>query len=134
MFDPAPCARGRRTSTPVATAAPPHRDFHVQHAVLGIDQRSQLREDEVAHRLQRFWPCNVRVKRARLVLSQSCSVLLLVVTRRLLIISLIVSESWRISPWASTLMERDRSPLVTAVETSAIARTWAVKLAAMELT
>ena len=34
------------------------------------------------------------------------------------------------SPRASTLMERVRSPFVTAVATSAIARTWVVRFAA----
>jgi len=38
------------------------------------------------------------------------------------------------SPSASTWIDRVRSPLVTAVATSAMARTWAVRLVAIELT
>ena len=71
---------------------------------------------------------------ARLVLSQSCSVFLRVVSLRLRIISLMLSFSSATSPWASTGIERVRSPLVTAVATSAMARTWVVRLAASWLT
>ena len=45
-----------------------------------------------------------------------------------------LSFSAAISPWASTAIERVRSPLVTAVATSAMARTWVVRLAASWLT
>ena len=38
------------------------------------------------------------------------------------------------SPWASTVIDRVRSPLVTAVDTSAIARTWLVRFAARPFT
>ena len=38
------------------------------------------------------------------------------------------------SPSASTWIDRVRSPLVTAVATSAMARTWLVRLVAIELT
>ena len=72
----------------------------------------------------------MRENLARLVFSQSCSVFLIVVPRRLPIISLILSLSAATSPWATTVMERVRSPLVTAVATSAMARTWVVRLAA----
>ena len=74
------------------------------------------------------------VNRARLVLSQSCSVLRSVVNRRLSIIVLMLSFSSATSPRASTWIDRVRSPLVTAVATSAIARTWLVRFAASRLT
>ena len=45
-----------------------------------------------------------------------------------------LSFSAATSPWASTGIERVRSPLVTAVATSAMARTWVVRLAASWLT
>jgi len=60
---------------------------------------------------------------ARLVLSQSCSSFLRVVSLRLRIISLMLSFNAATSPIASTVIERVRSPWVTAVATSAIART-----------
>ena len=47
---------------------------------------------------------------------------------------LMVFFSSRISPFTSTVILRDRSPLATAVVTSAMLRTCAVRLAAMELT
>ena len=47
---------------------------------------------------------------------------------------LMVFFSSRISPRTSTVILRDRSPLATAVVTSAMLRTWAVRLPAMELT
>ncbi len=72
--------------------------------------------------------------RARFVFSQSCSAFFCVVSRRLAIIWLIVSESSATSPSASTEIWRVRSPWVTAVETSAIARTWVVRLPASWLT
>src|SRR3954463_5230176 len=75
-------------------------------------------------------PWSMREKRARLVLSQSCSAFLSVCSLRLRIISLIVSFSAAISPDASTAIDRVRSPLVTAVATSAIERTWLVRFAA----
>ena len=50
------------------------------------------------------------------------------------IISLIVSASAAISPLASTISFRFRSPLATAVTTLAMPRTWLVRLPAMELT
>ena len=68
-------------------------------------------------------PCSMRLNRARLVLSQSCSAFFKVCSLRLRIISLMLSLSAAISPDASTAMERDRSPLVTAVATSAMERT-----------
>jgi hypothetical protein len=61
--------------------------------------------------------------RARFVLSQSCSSFWRVVSRRLAIIWLMLSERSATSPLASTSMARVRSPWVTAVDTSAIART-----------
>ena len=75
-------------------------------------------------------PWSMRQKRARLVLSQSCSAFFSVCSLRLRIISLMVSLSAAISPDASTAIERVRSPLVTAVATSAIERTWLVRFAA----
>ena len=80
------------------------------------------------------WPWSMRVKRSRLVLSQSCSMFCRVVSRRLRIISLSVSLRTATSPLASTETCRVRSPSVTAVATSAIARTWLVRLAASWLT
>ncbi len=72
---------------------------------------------------------------ARFVFSQSCSVFFWVVSLRLRIISLMLSLSAATSPRASTVMDRVRSPLVTAVATSAMARrTWVVRLAASWLT
>ena len=47
---------------------------------------------------------------------------------------MIVSLSSRISPRASTVIFLLRSPLATAVVTSAMLRTWAVRLPAIELT
>src|ERR1700682_5007590 len=47
---------------------------------------------------------------------------------------LTVFFSSRISPRTSTVILRLRSPLATAVVTSAMLRTWAVRLPAMELT
>ena len=60
---------------------------------------------------------------ARLLLSQACWSFLRVVSFRLRIISLMLSFSAATSPIASTMIERVRSPWVTAVATSAIART-----------
>ena len=79
-------------------------------------------------------PCIMRLNLARLVFSQSCSVLRSVVARRLPIMALMLSLSSDTSPRASTWIERVRSPLVTAVATSAMARTWLVRLAASRLT
>src|ERR1700739_2832082 len=76
----------------------------------------------------------MRENLARLVFNQSCSLFFNVVSLRLRIISLMLSLSPATSPWASTVIERVRSPLVTAVATSAIARTWVVRLAASWLT
>ena len=45
-----------------------------------------------------------------------------------------VSFSWRISPDTLTVIFLERSPLATAVATSAILRTWPVRLEAIELT
>ena len=47
---------------------------------------------------------------------------------------LIVSLSSRISPFTSTVILRLRSPRATAVVTSAMLRTWAVRFDAMEFT
>jgi hypothetical protein len=46
-------------------------------------------------------------------------------------IVLMVSLSSAISPRASTVILRDRSPFATAVVTSAMARTWSVRFDAM---
>src|SRR3989442_328645 len=45
-----------------------------------------------------------------------------------------VSLSWRISPRTSTVIFLERFPLATAVVTSAMLRTWAVRLLAIRLT
>ncbi|MDC4225833.1 MAG: hypothetical protein MPW15_16685 [Candidatus Manganitrophus sp.] len=47
---------------------------------------------------------------------------------------LIVFFSSRISPFASTVIFWERSPFATAVATSAMLRTWAVRLLAMKFT
>ena len=47
---------------------------------------------------------------------------------------LTVSLSSRISPFTSTVILRERSPLATALVTSAMLRTWLVRLLAMKLT
>ncbi len=49
-------------------------------------------------------------------------------------IVLMVSFSWRISPLTSTVILRERSPRAMAVATSAMLRTWPVRLEAIELT
>ena len=49
-------------------------------------------------------------------------------------IVLTVVTSSRISPFASTVIFFDRSPLATAVVTSAMLRTWMVRLFAMKFT
>ena len=49
-------------------------------------------------------------------------------------IVLIVSLSSRISPFTSTVILRDRSPVATAFVTSAMLRTWLVRFDAMKLT
>ncbi len=79
-------------------------------------------------------PCIMLEKRARLLLSQSCSWFFCVVSRRLWIIWLMVSLRLATSPCASTAMLRVRSPSVTAVATSEMARTWVVRLSASWLT
>ena len=81
-----------------------------------------------------FWPWSMRLNLARLVFSQSCSLFLRVVSFRLTIISLMLSLRAATSPLASTVIIRVRSPLVTAVATSAMARTCVVRLAASPFT
>ncbi len=49
-------------------------------------------------------------------------------------IVLMVFFSSRISPLTSTVILRDRSPLATAIVTSAMLRTWPVRFDAIELT
>ena len=74
------------------------------------------------------WPCNMPANLARFVFSQSCSWLRSVVARRLPIIVLTLSFNSATSPRASTWMERVKSPLVTAVATSAMARTCVLEI------
>ena len=81
-----------------------------------------------------FCPCIIELNLARFVFSQSCSAFFCVVSRRLMIIWLILSLSAATSPCASTSIDRVRSPLVTAVVTSEMARTCEVKLPASWLT
>ncbi len=76
----------------------------------------------------------MRLNFARFVFSQSCSVLRSVVARRLPIIALMLSLRSETSPRVSTWIERVRSPFVTAVATSAIARTCVVRFAASRFT
>ena len=80
------------------------------------------------------WPWSMRLNLARFVLSQSCSVFFCVVSRRLRIISLIVSFKAATSPCATDRDRPSQVALVTAVATSAMARTCVVKLAASWLT
>ncbi len=75
-----------------------------------------------------------RETRARLLLSQSCSWLALVVATRLDTIVLMLSFRSASSPCASTVIERVRSPRATALVTSAMARTWVVRLLASSFT
>ncbi len=49
-------------------------------------------------------------------------------------IVLMVSFSWSTSPFTSTVIFWERSPLATAVVTSAMLRTWSVRLEAIEFT
>ena len=79
-------------------------------------------------------PCSMRVKRSRFVFNQSCSTFCRVVSRRLRIISLSLSLRTATSPLASTDTCLVRSPSVTALATSEMARTWLVRLAASWLT
>src|SRR5258708_18139826 len=72
----------------------------------------------------------MRVNFARFVFSQSCSLFLRVVFLRLRIISLMLSFRTATSPIASTMIDRVRSPFVTAVATSAMDRTWVVRFIA----
>ncbi len=72
--------------------------------------------------------------RARLDLSQSCSWLACVVSRRLPTIELMLSFSSASSPCASTAIERVRSPRATALVTVAMARICVVRLSASSLT
>ncbi|MNT93730.1 hypothetical protein D3C72_2352740 [compost metagenome] len=58
----------------------------------------------------------------------------MVVARRFVIIWLMLSLSSATSPLAWMVMVRLRSPLVTAVETPAMARTWLVRFSANWLT
>ena len=69
------------------------------------------------------WPCIRAAIRVRLDSSQS---LARVVSRRLVTMRLMLFFSSATSPCASTAMEPDMSPWVTALATSAIARTWVV--------
>ena len=111
------------------------RDQRVEDAVLGRDAAAPARTGSCSRRSRRSrCPWSMRVKRSRLVFSQSCSVFCRVVSRRLRIISLSLSFRTATSPLASTPTCRVRSPSVTAVATSAIARTWLVRLAASWLT
>ena len=80
------------------------------------------------------WPWSIPEKRARFELSQSCAAFRSVVSRRLPIIWLMLSLRSETSPAASTLIERVRSPCVTAVDTSAIARSCVVSVSASWLT
>ena len=77
-----------------------------------------------------FCPCIIEENLARLVFSQSCSWFFCVVSRRLMIIWLMLSFSWATSPSAWTSIDCVRSPFVTAVATSEIARTCVVRLPA----
>src|SRR5579875_2248770 len=79
-------------------------------------------------------PCIRPETLARLVFSQSCCWLALVVSRRLATIRLMLSLSSATSPRASTAIDWVRSPSATALATPAIARTWVVRLLARPFT
>ncbi len=107
----------------------------VEHAVLRVHQRREFGHDQI------WKPWSGRARPAACARSgrgwssanpapHSSSVC----SFRLRIISLMLSFSEAISPEASTAIDRVRSPLVTAVATSAIDRTWLVRLAASWLT
>ena len=49
-------------------------------------------------------------------------------------ITLMVFFSWSISPFTSTVILRERSPVATAVTTFAMSRTWSVRLPAIKFT
>ena len=75
----------------------------IDHALVCVDERSQLRKQEVRPTVVRSrWPCSMLVNFARLVFSQSCSVLRSVVSRKLSIMVLMLSLSSATSPRAST--------------------------------
>ena len=82
-----------------------------------VDERHQLAEQQLADRSQIALALQHAGERARLVLSQSCSVLRSVVNRRLSIMVLMLPWSSATSPRAATWIDRVRSPLVTAVAT-----------------
>src|SRR5256885_2324013 len=71
-----------------------------------------------------FCPCIMPEKRARLVLSQSCCVFCSVDSWRLAILWLMLFLGAETSPCGSDVMERVRSPWVTALATSEVARAW----------
>lgn len=100
----------------------------VEGAVLGGDERGDLVHDQLGDDGQ-VAPLRIRAEiRARLDLSQSCSSLARVVSRRDSTMKLMLSLRSATSPEASTVIERVRSPSATALVTSAIARTWRVRL------
>ena len=80
------------------------------------------------------WPCIRPAIRARLVCSQPCCWLASVVSRSEPTIALMLSFSSATSPSASTEIDRVRSPVATALVTSAIARTCLVRSPASSLT
>ena len=80
------------------------------------------------------WPCIRPATRARLVCSQPCCRLASVVSRSDRTIVLMLSFSSATSPCASTEMDLVRSPVVTALVTWEIARTWRVRFPASSLT
>src|SRR3569833_668792 len=63
-------------------------------------------------------PCSMREKRARLVLSQSCSAFFKVKSLKLRIISLMLSFSAAISPEAATAIEQEKTPKDTTDTTT----------------
>ena len=80
------------------------------------------------------WPCIMPAILARLVFSQSCCWLARMVSRSDWTIALMLSLSSATSPWASTEIDRVRSPEATALVTSAIARTCLVRFPASSFT
>ena len=81
-----------------------------------------------------FCPCIMRENLREVGLEPVLLGVLLRRLRRLTIIWLMLSLSAATSPCASTSIDRVRSPLVTAVATSEIARTCVVRLPASWLT
>src|SRR6202022_3619828 len=103
---------------------PAARIEHVEKTVLRGNDRGKLRQDQAADRMKALLALEHPAELGGFGFHQSSSGFFPVVSRKFLIISLAVSFNAATSPRASTVIDRVRSPCVTAVATSAIARTW----------